>query len=208
MFVGRLTCQLTFPLYLVASQAPLSKPDSLVSHTWPTWTEPCDAASAQLPRAHARSCPSLSAPCTQPRCFLFIDMRTLYVRSSLTSGQHSTLSRARALRRRSRRMHSCTASCRSAVVPTSPCPCPRPFPTCGRTRRPYSCQSACRSHLSMHAQPSPAPLDRSSAHTEVPCLVSLGFSSASLRCDARKTVVTPSFILSHKKHYHHHHSHL
>jgi hypothetical protein len=54
----------------------------------------------------------------------------------------------------------------------------------------------------------PAPLDRSSAHAEVPCLVSLGFPSASLRCDARKTVVAPSFILSHKKRHHHHHSHL
>jgi hypothetical protein len=54
----------------------------------------------------------------------------------------------------------------------------------------------------------PAPLDRSSAHAEVPCLVSLGRPSASVRCDARKTVVSPSFLLSHKKRHHHHHSHL
>jgi hypothetical protein len=32
-FVGRLTCQLTFLLYLAASRAPSVKPDSLVSHT-------------------------------------------------------------------------------------------------------------------------------------------------------------------------------
>jgi hypothetical protein len=32
-FAGRLTCQLTLSLYLVASRAPSVKPDSLVSHT-------------------------------------------------------------------------------------------------------------------------------------------------------------------------------
>jgi hypothetical protein len=45
----------------------------------------------------------------------------------------------------------------------------------------------------------PAPLNRSSAHAEVPCLVSLSFPSASLRCDSQKTVVALTFILSHKK---------
>jgi hypothetical protein len=33
MFLVRLTCQLTIPLYLTASWAPSVKPDSLVSHT-------------------------------------------------------------------------------------------------------------------------------------------------------------------------------
>jgi hypothetical protein len=84
--------------------------------------EPCDAAYARLPRVYARSCPSLSTPCTQTRCFLFIDIQTPYVRPSLTSGQRSTLSRAYALRLCSRRMHSCTASRRSVVASTFPVP--------------------------------------------------------------------------------------
>jgi hypothetical protein len=84
--------------------------------------EPCDTAYARLPRVYARSCPSLLTPCTQTRCFLFIDMQTPYVRPSLTSGQRSTLSRAYALRLRSRRMHSCTASRRSVVASTFPVP--------------------------------------------------------------------------------------
>jgi hypothetical protein len=95
--------------------------------------EPCDAAYARLPRVYARSCPSLSTPCTQSRCFLFIDMQTPYISPSLTSGQRSTLSRAYALCQRSLRMHSCTASRRSVIASTSLCPCALPFPIFGRT---------------------------------------------------------------------------
>jgi hypothetical protein len=87
-------------------------------------------------------------------------MQTPDVWPSLTFGQRSTLSRARALRRRSRRMHSCTTSHRLVVTPLPRAHLPlgsharHPTPTAGS-----QCQAArlvwlsCASRVSSAAMP-------------------------------------------------------
>jgi hypothetical protein len=206
MFAGRLTYQLTFPLYLADSQAPPSSPTPS-SRTYdqlgPSRVTP------HLP-SFSRTCSLVSEPVSSvhPAVLLHLHRHANDVCQTL-SHLWPTL-------------HAPTCQC---VAPTL-----APHALC-RTAR-----SSCllpRVHASGHSQPvaapddrtranshdvaisactpnhPPAPLDRSSAHAEVPCLVSLGCPSVSVRCDAWKTAMdAPSFPLSHKKRNHHHHSHL
>jgi hypothetical protein len=139
MFAGRLTYQLTFPLYLADSQAPPSSPTPS-SRTYdqlgPSCVTPYLPSSLAHMLARVQAC-QLHAPnrvasssSTCERC-----MSDPLSPLANTSCFHVPVRCAGICA-------ACTVSHRSVVMPTSPCPCLRPFPTCGRTRRPYSCQFA------------------------------------------------------------------